>query len=93
MATTHEPRSPIVQAVDTIEIRAEHVGDRLWHLLKRRPLVGVALAGAVGLAAAMWVGVPELAVGAGACYFAYRVLRNGEPPSQALQDVMRIRSA
>ena len=67
--------------------KVEHVvkgqGARLWDQLKKRPSLGVLLAGGTGLGLAMAIGVGELAVAAIAGYAAYQVLRGAAPSDVA----------
>jgi hypothetical protein len=66
----------------------EHVKQVLsggWEAVKKRPSLGVALAGGLGLAAAQVVGVGEVAVGIAFAYAAYQVLRKGATFDEALE--------
>jgi hypothetical protein len=82
------PRSLLGRASGIVERAVERGGDIVWRRLKRRPLLGVALAGVGGLVIAEAVGVGEIALGVAAAYGAYLVLKRREPPSQAVRDVM-----
>jgi hypothetical protein len=53
----------VVRTGDAVEEYVERAGDAMWDALRRRPLLGVALIGSVGLVAASLVGVPEGRIG------------------------------
>lgn len=72
----------------TLESRLKSTGARGWHFLRRHPAMGVALVGGGAFAAAASVGVGELAFAVGAAFAAYKVLRKGEAPDRAIEDVI-----
>ena len=97
--TSTEVRARIEQSLHTrsapegtARAKVEHLmkcgGERLWVQLKKRPSLGVALAGATGLAVASVVGVGELAIGLVAGYAAYQILREGVAPRAVAKDVI-----
>lgn len=75
----------------TFAARAEDgfksAGAKVWHMLKRRPSIGVMAAGGIGLALASAVGVGELAIGLALAYGAYQVLAEGVAPKEAAKQV------
>ncbi len=83
-----EPRSPAMRATAAVENLVEHGADRLWRRLRRRPYVGVVLAGGLGVLLADFVGVGEIAIGALVAYAAYQMLAKNEPPSKALRQAL-----
>jgi hypothetical protein len=86
--------APIVPAANRaatiFEHSVERVGDVVWHRLRHRPYIGIALTSALALTVASLVGVGELAVAGLAGYAMFQMLRRNEPPSQAFRDVTRI---
>lgn len=86
-----KPEDHVSRGTAAAERAAEHLGDLLWHRIKRRPYLGVALFAGTGLALASWIGVGELAVAAAAGYAAYKVLRQNEPPSRAVREALQMR--
>ncbi len=72
----------------TIEDELKCAGDRVWALMKQRPLVGVAVTGGVGLALASVVGVGEITLTFVVGYAVYRVLREGVPPTMVADEIM-----
>lgn len=64
-------------------------GGALWAQLRKRPSLGVVLAGGVGLALATVVGVGELTIGIAAGYAAYQVLREGVAPETAAKNIVK----
>jgi hypothetical protein len=78
------------RATVMFEHSMERVGDALWHRLRHRPYVGVALTSAAALALVSFVGVGEIAVACLAGYGMFKVLRRHEPPSQAFRECAQI---
>ena len=72
-----------------LEQRVKAEGGKLWVQLRKRPSLGVVLAGGVGLALAATVGVGELAIAIAAGYAAYQVLREGVAPRTAVENVVK----
>lgn len=64
-------------------------GRRAWRTMKNHPFVSVAALAIGATAVATLVGVVELTFGAAVAYAAYKVLREGEPPLRAVQEVAR----
>ncbi len=61
----------------------------VWRATKRHPFAASALLGAGGMAAAAAVGVAELSFAAALAFAAYKVLREGEPPLEAVAEIER----
>lgn len=78
------------RGTERVERQFERGAAVIWRALRRRPLLGVALAGGAGLFAAEFVGVAELALAGAAGYFAYQVLKKGQPPAEAIREAMRV---
>lgn len=66
----------------------ESAYDGVWSRLRKRPYLGVALAGGAGLALASAIGVGEIAIGAMAGYAAWKMLVERKRPSQALKETV-----
>jgi hypothetical protein len=90
----HDDIEQILQAAAAAETRAEKLegmlktgGARLWRAMKRHPFLSMAAlaVGGIGMAAA--VGAAELWFGGALAFAAYKILREGEPPLQALQEL------
>jgi hypothetical protein len=64
-------------------------GQRAWRAMKRHPFLSVVAVAFVATAVADEVGVGELAFGAVVAFAAYKVLREGEPPLRALEEIER----
>jgi len=64
-------------------------GQAAWRAMKRHPFVTIAAVAVGGVAAAASVGVAELAFGGALAFAAYKVLREGEPPMEAIEQVER----
>lgn len=64
-------------------------GEALWNGMKRHPFASVLVLGAAAIGVASAVGAAELAFGTAIAIAAYRVLREGEPPMQALAEAQR----
>jgi len=90
-ATPAEPPHPLLgRRMNTAEAALEHTLDHVWHLFRKRPYLGAGLAGGVGLVLASFIGVGELAIGVGAGYAVYQMLRNRVPPAEAVREALRI---
>lgn len=72
-----------------VEDHAKHVGWRVWRAMRKRPSLGIVLVGGAGLAAATAIGVGELTIGLVLAYGAYQVLREGVPPKQAAENIIK----
>jgi len=64
-------------------------GQRAWQTMKRYPFVSVAALAVGATALASFIGVVELTFGCAVAYGAYKVLREGEPPLRAVQEIER----
>jgi hypothetical protein len=62
---------------------------QVWNAMKRHPFVAIAAVGTCGVVAAVTLGVAEVAFGTAIAVAAYKVLREGEPPMQALLEIER----
>lgn len=80
-------------APGTLSEKAEFLlkgaGRIAWHRMKTHPFLAAAGIGAGAIAAAAAVGVAELTFASALAFAAYKVLREGEPPLKALEDVER----
>jgi hypothetical protein len=74
---------------EALEDAVKTRGAAAWRAMKRHPFLAMTALGLCGMAAAATFGVAELAFGAALALTAYKVLREGEPPLQALQEVER----
>jgi hypothetical protein len=74
---------------EAIEDTVKLGGTRVWRAMKRHPFLTMAALGVCGVAAASAIGVGELVVGSVLAFAAYKVLREGEPPLQALEEAER----
>jgi hypothetical protein len=74
---------------EAIERAVKRGGTHVWRAMKRHPFLTMAAIGACGVAAAATVGVGELVVGSVLAFAVYKVLREGEPPLQALEEAER----
>jgi hypothetical protein len=64
-------------------------GHRAWRTMKSHPFASVVAVAIGATAVATVVGVVELTFGAAVAYAAYKVLREGELPLRAVQEVAR----
>lgn len=80
-------RSARGQKHEALEDAVKARGAVVWHAMKRHPFLSMTAVAACGVAAAASLGVAELAFGAALALAAYKVLREGEPPLQALQEI------
>jgi hypothetical protein len=72
---------------EALEEAIKSRGLRVWSAMKRHPFLTIAVIGACSVAAAATIGVAELAFGSALAIAAYKILREGEPPMQALAEV------
>ena len=77
------------QRHEALEDAVKTRGAAVWRTMKRHPFLSMAALGVCGVAAATAVGFAELAFGTALALAAYKVLREGEPPLQALEEVER----
>jgi hypothetical protein len=75
------------QKHEVLEDAVKARGAAVWRAMKRHPFLSMSVVGVCGIAAAASFGVAELAFGAALAIAAYKVLREGEPPLQALQEI------
>lgn len=75
------------QRHEALEDAVKARGAAVWRAMKRHPFLSMTALGLCGVAAAASIGVAELAFGAALALAAYKVLREGEPPLQALQEI------
>jgi hypothetical protein len=68
------------------------IGQGTWHFFHALPGKGVIPGFAIGLGAAMLVGVAELAAGCFTAYVSYRYFAYGEPLSEAIENAIRFES-
>ena len=68
------------------------IGRGTWHLFNVLPGQGTIPGFAVGLGAAMLVGVAELAAGCFTAYVSYRVFAYGESLSEAIENAIKFES-
>lgn len=73
----------------TVEDGMGTIGKSTWQFLHGLPGHGALLGGAVGLGAAMMVGVGELAVGVFSGYVSYRVFAYGESWTEAVENAIK----
>lgn len=73
----------------TVEDGVSAVGRATWDFFHHVPGHGTVLGGAVGLGAAMLVGVAELATACFTAYVSYRVFAYGESLSEAVEKAIK----
>lgn len=73
----------------TIEDGANAAGRATWDFFHHVPGHGTLLGGAVGLGAAMLVGVAELATACFTAYVSYRIFAYGESLSEAVENAIK----
>ena len=61
-----------------------------WRFFHQIPAIGGMVYAGVGVAAALTIGVGELAIGAVAGYIGYRIFAYGESTTEALQKTIRL---
>ena len=86
LLTRNAPRGTRIARLEEV---LKHNGAKLWHQLKKRPSIGVALVGGIGLTAATLIGVGELTLAIIVGYGAYQVLREGVPPKQEAENIVK----
>lgn len=72
---------------EALEKAVKERGASLWRAMKRHPFLSMTAFGVCSVAAAATFGVAEVAFGTAVAIAAYKILREGEPPLQALQEV------
>ena len=79
------------EALGSIEGGITSITGGIWELFHEHPNVGGALSGGVGLAAAMTLGVAEVAAAMVAGYLGYRIFAYGESFTEALEKTIEFR--
>ena len=72
-----------------LEDVAKRGGARVWCAMKRHPFLAASTLAVGGVALAMTVGAAELTLGTAFAFAVYKVLREGEPPIEAVEDIER----
>jgi hypothetical protein len=85
----HDCREAEGTIAERLEAMLKSGGWKVWCAMKRHPFLAVAAVGVGSVAAATAVGAAELSLGVVVALAAYKVLREGEPPIQALHEVER----
>src|SRR5262249_20104687 len=83
-------RREIAKSTDQIETGIERSAELVWRVLRKRPMLGVAMAAGAGLFIAELVGAGELAFAGALGYGAYQMLKKNKPPAEALHDAMKV---
>ena len=73
----------------TVEDGMNAVGKATWNFFHHLPGHGTLAGGAVGLGAAMLVGVAELATACFTAYVSYRIFAYGESLSEAIENAIK----
>jgi len=76
----------------TVEDGFNSAGHATWELFHQLPGHGAVIGGAIGLGAAMLVGVAELATACFAGYVSYRMFGYGEGLCEAIENAIRFES-
>jgi len=76
----------------TVEDGFSSAGQTTWEVFHHLPGHGAVIGGAIGLGAAMLVGVAELAAACFAGYVSYRVFGYGESLCQAIENAIKFES-
>lgn len=79
-------------ALRTIEDGINSVGRATWEFFHHLPGHGTIVGGAVGLGAAMLVGVAELATACFTAYVSYRIFAYGETLCEAIENAIKFES-
>jgi hypothetical protein len=72
-----------------LEDGAKRAGTSVWSALRRHPYIGVGGVTALGVFAGSMIGVAEITLGVMVGYAAYKVLRGGEKPAEAIGEVVK----
>ena len=96
-STTSSIKTGPVAGIDksifhTMEEGWQALGRGTWHLVHAFPGHGTIPGFAVGLGAAMLVGVAELAAGCFTAYVSYRMFAYGESLSEAIENAIKFES-
>jgi hypothetical protein len=81
---SHAPHGTRAEKLDA---RLKSGGTVIWRAMKRHPFLAMAALALGGVAAASAVGAAELLLGAAVAVAAYKVLREGEPPLKAIEEL------
>jgi len=76
----------------TVEDGFNSAGQATWEVFHHLPGHGAVIGGAIGLGAAMLVGVAELATACFAGYVSYRIFGYGEGLCEAIENAIRFES-
>lgn len=79
------------EALGGLEEGITSVTGGIWEIFHEHPNVGGALTGGVGLAAAMTLGVAEIAAAMVAGYLGYRIFAYGESFSEAFEKTVEFK--
>ena len=79
------------EALGSIEGGITSITSGIWELFHEHPNVGGALSGGVGLAAAMTLGVAEVAAAVAAGYLGYRIFAYGESFTEAVEKAIEFK--
>jgi len=79
------------ETLGTLEEGLTTITGGIWEIFHEHPNVGGALSGGVGLAAAMTLGVAEVAAAMVAGYLGYRIFAYGESFTEALEKTIEFR--
>ena len=78
-------------ALGGLEGGLKSITNGIWEVFHDHPNVGGVLSGGVGLAAAMTLGVAEIAAAMVAGYLGYRIFAYGESFTQAMEKTLEFR--
>jgi len=76
----------------SVEDGVNSAGQATWEFFHHLPGHGAVIGGAVGLGAAMFLGVAELATACFAGYVSYRIFAYGESVSEAVENAIKFES-
>jgi hypothetical protein len=79
------------EVLGSIEGGINSVTNGVWETFHEHPNIGGVLSGGVGLAAAMTIGVAEVAAAMVAGYLGYRIFAYGESFTQALEKTIEFK--
>jgi hypothetical protein len=83
------PRDREPGSAGRLQDRLKTASGAVWQAAKRHPFLASAALGVAGAVGAVTIGATELAFAGALAFAAYKVLREGEPPLQALAEVER----
>jgi len=79
------------EALRSVEGGITSITGGIWEIFHEHPNVGGALTGGVGLAAAMTLGVAEIAAAMTAGYLGYRIFAYGETFTEAIEKTIEFK--